>query len=102
MRVFVAMLAALVLTGFGSCQRRGDAPVGDADAQCYAKCTPSLTDTGERWEADPEDPAAWDLLGDDVVRALSGRLLQCERRRQACTDFLNTLKQRGVYRAEKP
>lgn len=100
MRIVAALFMALVLTG-ASCQRRGEAPVADADPMCYLPCVPSLTDTGVRWEVDPEDPGAFDVLGGEVVPALSGRLFQCERRRQACTDFLNLLKKRGVYRAEE-
>jgi hypothetical protein len=99
MRALGAMLLVLALAGFGSCQRRDQAPVGDADPQCYLQCTSSLTDTGVRWQADAESAAAWDALGEHVVPELSDRVQQCERRRQACTDFLNVLKQRGVIRA---
>lgn len=99
MRIFAALALVLVLTGFGSCQRRGEAPVGDADLQCYLPCTPTLTDTGVRWQVDPESPSAFDVLGEEVVPELSGQVLRCERRRQACVDFLTKLKERGVYRA---
>lgn len=98
MRVVVALAIALLLSG-ATCQQRADAPVGDADPQCYMPCIPSLTDTGVRWTADAEDPAAFDELGESVVPELAGKAMQCERRRQACTDFLNVLKQRGVIRA---
>lgn len=98
-RIALAMLLVLVLSG-ASCQRRPVAPVGDAAAICYAACTPSLLDTGVRWEAEPEDPAAFDELGETVVPLLGGKLLACEARRQACVDFLQALKRRGVYRAE--
>lgn len=98
------MLLVLALAGFGSCQRRDEAPVADAEAQCYVACTPSLTDTGVRWEAAPEDPAAWDALGadeDGVTRQLAEKLLTCERRRQSCAGFLGDLKERDVIRAPK-
>lgn len=95
----LAMLLVLVLSG-ASCQRRPVAPVGDADAMCYRACTPSLLDTGVRWDVDAEAPDAFDQLGEVVVPELSGRLLACEARRQACADFLQALKRRGVYRAE--
>lgn len=99
MRALYALALVLLLAGFGSCQRKQAVPVGDAELQCYLPCTPSLTDTGIRWEAEPEDAAAWDVLGETVVPKLSGTLLQCERRRRACADFLNALKKRGVIRA---
>lgn len=99
-RALSAVVLVLVLAGFGSCQHQDHAPVGDADPQCYIPCTPSTTDTGVRWTADPESPDAWDALGGDVVPELAGKALQCERRRQACADFLNALKSRGVIRAE--
>lgn len=102
MRFALAIVMVLVLAGFGSCQRRGEAPVGDAPAICYLRCTPSLTDTGVRWEAEPESADAWDDLGDVVVPALAGKLLTCEARRQACTDFLQSLRARGVYRGSEP
>lgn len=99
MRILAAIFVVLVLTG-ASCQRRAEAPVGDADPLCYLPCIPSLTDTGVRWDVDAEDPGAFDVLGEQVVPELSRKAFQCERRRQACTDFLNALKQRGVIRAE--
>ena len=94
--VGIVILAALLLV---SCGHTPSIPVGDAPAQCYTACTPSLTDTGLRWDADPEDPQAWDALGETVVPAAAWRLLACERSRRACTDFLESLKKRGVYRA---
>jgi len=95
-------MLVLVLAGFGSCQRQGETPVGDADAQCYVPCTPSLSDTGVRWEGDPEAAETWDSLGEHTTQQLGGRLLRCERSRQACTDFIHVLKRRGVIRVETP
>lgn len=100
-RALAAAAIALALAGCRSTADRELAPVADADRECYARCTPSLTDTGVRWDVDPEDPAAWDVLGDEVVRELSGTLLACERRRQACAHFIDALKQRGVIRAKE-
>lgn len=96
------LLLVLVLTG-ATCQRRGDAPPADAPAMCYAPCTPSLTDTGVRWEGDPGDPAAWDNLAapDGTVGILAGKLLTCEQRRQACAGFIGDLKARRVLRAKR-
>jgi hypothetical protein len=99
LRVLLAVVLALALTG-ASCQHRPQAPVADADPQCYVPCFPSATDTGVRWDADPEAPEAWDALGGAVLPELAGKALQCERRRQACADCLGSLKQRGVIRVE--
>lgn len=102
-RGLMAMMLVLVLCAFGSCQRRGGAPIADAGAMCYQPCTPSLTETGVVWEGDPEDPAMWDRLGEDggVIPQLSGKLLTCEARRQECAGFINSLKKRGVIRAKE-
>lgn len=102
MRGALAIFLALALTGCGTFARRNEAPVADADPQCFQACTPSLEDTGLRWEVDPEDPNAWDVLGKDVLKSLSGALLTCERRRQACADFIDSLRKRGVIRGAKP
>jgi hypothetical protein len=98
MRLSVILLA-LLLAGCGHFTKPA-APVGDAGAMCYQKCTPSLTDTGVRWNGDPEDPAAWDALGDEVLSTLSRMLLTCEARRQECSGFIQSLKKRGVIRAK--
>lgn len=95
-----ATLLALLLAGCGHFTKP-TAPAADAGAICYQRCTPSLTDTGVRWEADPESPAAWDVLGEVVTNTLSRILLTCEARRQECAGFINSLKKRGVIRAEK-
>jgi hypothetical protein len=100
-RLLVALVLLLALTACGRGVRE-TAPVADAPAQCYAACTPTLTDTGVRWQASAEDPAAWDALGEQVVGELADRLLQCERRRQACAGFLDDLKRRGIYRGAEP
>lgn len=101
-RIALALLLVLVLTGWTACQRRGDAPVADVDPECRKVCTPSLEDTGVRWEGDPEDPAMWDRLGKDVVNALAQRLLQCEKRRRACEGFIDDLHERGTIRKGEP
>lgn len=101
MRLSVTLLA-LLLAGCGHFTKPA-APVADAGAICYQKCTPSLTYTGVRWEGDPEDSSTWDNLGEEegVVPLLAGMLLTCEARRQECAGFINSLKKRGVIRAEK-
>jgi predicted small lipoprotein YifL len=96
-----ALFVLVLILSLAACGlRRGEAPVADASTQCYVPCTPSLTDTGTRWEGDATDPAAWDDLGGRVVPELSGKLLQCESRRQACAGFITDLKKRGVIRAK--
>lgn len=98
MRLSVILLA-LLLAGCGRFTKP-TAPVADAGGICYQPCTPSLTDTGVRWEGDPESPEAWDNLGDTVTSTLSRSLLTCEARRQECAGFINSLKKRGVIRAK--
>ena len=95
-----AALLVFVLAGFGSCQPRPTAPVADANAECYRPCTPSLTDTGVRWQGDAEDPAAWDDLATDTLKTLRTKLLTCESRRQECAGFIQDLKDRGVIRGK--
>lgn len=95
------LVVLVLLTGCRKDQREL-APVADADAMCYAACTPSLTDTGFRWAIDPESPQAWDALGEEIVGGLAGALLQCERRRQACAGFIEDIKRRGVIRGAQP
>ena len=89
LRALLAVVLVLALAGFGSCQRRGQAPVGDADPQCYLPCTPSLTDTGVRWQADAESAAAWDALGLTLstLREIEGLVLS-EVRRSFALDIL--------------
>lgn len=100
MRIPFTLLALLLLAG---CRSLPVTTTADAPAQCYVKCTPTTTDTGVRWVADPEDPKAWDKLGeqDGVIPTLSSLLLRCERARQACAEFLNDLKKRGVLSAKE-
>lgn len=99
-RALLAGLLVLSLAGFGSCHPKPTAPVADANPDCYQQCTPSLTDTGVRWDAQPEDPAAWDELASGTVKELRTRLLTCERRRQECAGFIEDLKDRGVIRGK--
>lgn len=103
MRAIGALLLVLALAGFGSCQRRSEAPIADASPECYRAAVPSIDppDTGVRWQVDPEDPAAFDVLAETVIPALIQRALAGERSRQACAGFINDLKKRGVIRAKE-
>lgn len=96
------LLLVLVLATCSCAHNRG-APVADAGASCYVQCTPSLTETGVRWEGDPEDPAMWDGLGEEngVIPQLVQKLYACERSRQECAGFINDLKRQKVIQAKE-
>lgn len=102
MRVLGALLLVLVLCG-ATCQRRSEAPIADAPPECYRPAVPSIDppDVGVRWEVDPEDPAAFDVLAETVVPALIAIGFAGERSRQACAGFITDMKKRGVIRAPK-
>lgn len=93
----------LVLLASTGCAHNQGAPAADAGAICYTTCTPSLTDTGVRWEGDPEDPQMWDGLGEQegVIPQLVRKLFACERSRQECAGFLNDLKRQKVLKAKE-
>ncbi|NUS39405.1 MAG: hypothetical protein HOQ02_10335 [Lysobacter sp.] len=103
-RSLVFMLLAVLVCGGATCDRVRGAPPVDADAMCYQPCTPggSLVDTGVRWTCDANDPKCWDELGRSggVIPLLSGKLLTCEARRQACAGFIGDLKQHKVIKAQ--
>lgn len=96
----VALFVLLFATGFTSCPRRAEPPVANASAECYRQYVASIDDTGVRWEADPEDPEAWDALAGPAWRELVRRTLGTERSRQACVDFIRALQARGVIRSK--
>lgn len=101
MRALFAPALVMVLCG-ATCQHREQAPVADADPQCYRSYVASLEDTGVRWEcADPNDVVCWDDLGKRAAPDLAARALGGERSRQSCVDFINSLKRRGVIRAKE-
>ncbi|MGH8026821.1 MAG: hypothetical protein ACREO0_08835 [Pseudoxanthomonas sp.] len=97
------MLLLVLMLATCSCASNPTAPAADAGAVCYAKCTPSPTDTGVRWEGDPEDPKTWDRLGEEggVIHTLSKLLFRCEAARAECAGFINDLKRQKVIQAKE-
>lgn len=97
MNVQRAAAAALLgaLAGCVSGPRAGAIPAL-CDARCFASCVGEHGDTGVRWEAAADDPAAFDALGASVIPALAEKLRDCELRRRACDQCLRRLHQRGV------
>jgi len=93
--VVIVILAALLAVG---CSSTPKLPI---DAQCSPLCKeqcPTAAQAGVTWAADPEDPAAWDALGGDVVPALVDLNAQCEVRRRACEQCLQRLDRAGLIR----
>lgn len=66
------------------------------DARCVIPCVGEHGDTGIRWQAKPDDRAAFDALGEAVIPALSEKLRRCELHRRACEQCLRRLDERGV------
>lgn len=100
--LLLAGLLVLILCG-ATCQRRPTAPVADVDPECRHSWVKSVDplDTGVRWEGDPEDPAAWDALGRDVVKKLTEKLAGSERSRLACVGYIDDLHGRGITRPKE-
>lgn len=65
---------------------------------CYQPCVAADGDTGVRWEGAPTDPAAWDVLGEQVTEQLAAKLRSCDVRRRACVQCLERLDAQGVIR----
>lgn len=89
------LLAGAVLLLVG-CVSQPAVPVpAQCNPICFLPCT-SDGDPGVRWEADPNDPAAWDALGEEVIPALTGVANTCELRRKACDQCLRRLDDAGA------
>lgn len=95
----LVILLALIACTAATCQVRPTAPVADAAPDCYRAAVPSTTDTGVRWTCNAEDPACWDVLGQQVVPALADKALAGERARQACVGFIDSLRKQHVIRS---
>lgn len=91
MKGLLIIAIALLLVGFGPCSRNVKRVPAQCNQICFLPCTTADGDVGVRWEADPTDPAAFDALGNQVIPALTGKLLQCEVRRKACAQCLQRL-----------
>ena len=93
---YLAVVAgALMLSGCAAAPSAGPVPAL-CDARCLAPCVGKHGDTGVRWEATADDPAAFDALGESVIPALAEKLRGCELHRQACEQCLRRLDKRGV------
>ncbi|MGH8073659.1 MAG: hypothetical protein ACREO4_06250 [Lysobacter sp.] len=93
--MLLTIAIALLLAG---CPLQRPEPVpAQCNPICFLPCT-SDGDPGVRWEADPNDPAAWDALGEEVIPALTGVANTCELRRKACDQCLRRLDDAGVIK----
>lgn len=92
----VAWVALVIaLAGCSTAPSAGPTPAL-CDASCVAPCVGEHGDTGVRWQAQPDDPAAFDALGEAVIPALTEKLRRCELHRRACEQCLRRLDERGV------
>lgn len=80
----------IALTGCSTAPSAGTPPAL-CDARCIVPCVGEHGDTGVRWQAQPDDPAAFDALGEAVIPALTEKLRRCELHRRACEQCLRRL-----------
>lgn len=96
MRALLLGLALVLLAGCGLMHPRAQLPApinAGCDSACYAPC--NTADIS--WTADPDQPAAWDAVGDQVVQPLAQRVAECSRiNRHACHVCLLRLQAAGV------
>lgn len=91
----LALVLALVLTAAcgRSVPQRPEPVPAQCDSLCFAPCNTQLP----KWTpANPDDPAAWDTLGPQVIKPGQLQLQQCELRRQACDTCIQRLRAAGV------
>lgn len=96
-RMAAIVVSALLLASTGCASLTRPVPAL-CNAMCFEPCTSAGGDTGVRWEAAPEDPAAWDDLGGNVAPALADKLRVCEVRRQSCQQCLLRLDKAGAIK----
>lgn len=90
------VIAALLASGCKLDQFVKRSPIpSQCNAICYVKCAEG-SDTGVRWNADYNDPKAWDSLAADTIGKLTQKLLVCEKHRAACEQCLNRLEEQKV------
>lgn len=91
MRVLLALLLVLLLSG-ATCQRRPDLPIpANCNAMCFVECKSQA-----KWEGDPESAEAWDSLAGDTLPASRDETRTCEVRRNACEQCFKRLEDAGV------
>ena len=96
MRAVLAIIAAVLL--LAACSRNTRPVPAPCNPACFLPCVAANGDSGVRWEADPNGPAAWDVLGGEVVPALADKLRVCEVRRLACAQCLRRLEKAKVIK----
>lgn len=97
-RLLLVVLTVLSLAAWPSCSRLTRPVPALCSPICMTPCTGADGDTGVRWSAAADDPAAFDGLAGDVVPALADRLRVCEVRRQACEQCLRRLDKARVIK----
>ena len=97
-RLLLAVLIVLCFAAWPSCSRLTRPVPALCSPICMTPCTTADGDTGVRWSAAADDPAAFDGLAGDVVPALADRLRVCEVRRQACEQCLRRLDKARVIK----
>ena len=101
-RLTLALFAILMLTAWGPCTRVvRPAPIqAQCDAICYITDAEKEGDptcaSRARWDADPNDPGAWDFLGDDTVAVMRAETRSCGIRLKACQQCLRRLAKAGL------
>jgi hypothetical protein len=93
----VTAIAACVV--LAACQRQTIPPpdLGPLAVTCSRQCkTPCTPAQWPRWEGDPDAPATWDALPEQVARPLREIAEQCEAARQSCMRCLKGLEASGV------
>lgn len=90
--VFVAILLTACATPI---PHRSEPVPAQCDARCYQPCDTTIPP----WRpADPDSPAAWDELPDQVLIPARALLESCEAHRKACARCLDRLREAEVIR----
>ena len=63
------------------------------DAACLESCLPKVW---PKWQGDPEQPATWDRIGDDVIQPLREIVETCNARRNACVACIKRIEGAGL------
>jgi hypothetical protein len=65
-------------------------------ASCASDCFVPCTTTDIAWTADPNNPAAYDALGEEVFKPLAQRVADCNLNRVSCHVCLLRLQEKGI------